>query len=285
MRRKFATYLIAGTLLAASVAGTIRVYGQGGPIPKNNFAPNSNSNYQPAPSYQPTPFNQPTPFYSPVPPSAIPLGSNNPPVNGWGQHPTNYYPIQSGNSRRIYIQDKDGNFEPIEKEQGALHSPENMQKIVKTEQQMQNALSVIRSPDSNEATKKEAKDFVAKYLKAEFKADQDSRRGHVERLEKQVEQLRKQLTNRDESQDRLIELRMQLLENDATGLSFPDAWANLPGPSHVGGFPPTMGYSVGPQFPNLPPFSPIQSLPVQSTPSPNVLGTPTPTPNSIPLRP
>ena len=61
--------------------------------------------------------------------------------------------------------------------------------IAKAEQQLQNALSQIRSPDANEAAKKEAKDIVAKYLKAEFKADQDSRRGHVERLEKQVERI------------------------------------------------------------------------------------------------
>ena len=131
MKRKFVTSLIVGTLLAASVAGTIRVYGQGGPIPKAKFAPDSNSNYRPAPSYQPAPS-----FYAPVPPSGIPLGSHNLPVNGWPQQPmvTNNYPMQHGNSRRAFIQNKDGNFELIEMEQGAPHSPEDMQQILQAEQ-------------------------------------------------------------------------------------------------------------------------------------------------------
>ncbi len=137
--------------------------------------------------------------------------------------------IGHGSSRFTFV-NKDGIIESIKKEPGANLSKKEFDLLNETRQKVQNAVSQLRSPDADESKRKDAKELIAKYLKAEFQADQGSRREQVERLEKQVEQLKNQLSKRDESQDKLIELRLQLLENDASGLSFPESWGNLPGP-------------------------------------------------------
>ena len=179
--------------------------------------------------------------------------------------------MPGGKHNHAFILKKsDGTFEQIEKEPGVPFSPEEMQQVNEARQKLHEAISQVRSPDVVEAKKKESKDLIAKYLKAEFKADQESRREQVERLEKQVEQLRKQLTKRDESQDKLIELRLQLLENDAAGLSFPDSWGSLSGPQHPGGYPsanafptpPQYGINTGAAYPytNSPPIQPVPSF-------------------------
>lgn len=151
----------------------------------------------------------------------------------------------------------DGTIERVEKEPGVPFSPEEVQQSMDARQRLQNTVSLMKAPDADEAKKKDAKQLIANYLKAEFQWDQEARREQLDRLEKQIDLLKKQLTKREESQEKLIELRLQLLENDASGLSFPEAWANLSdGQSH---WPTT-----GPNASGPPPSSPY--------PSPNVYG-------------
>ena len=280
MKRNFAVYLVFGTVLAASAAGTIRVFGQSGPNrPSNNYAVNG-SNYQPQPygvggGIQTGPY-IPIQNYGVAGLPPQPMGGNqfqpNPNMQG------------SKHNHAFILKKSDGSFEQIEKEPGVPFSPEEMQQVNDARQKLQNAISQVRSPDADDSKKKESKDLIAKYLKAEFKADQESRREHVERLEKQVAQLRKQLTKRDESQDKLIELRMQLLENDASGLSFPDSWGNLSGPQPFVGQPGFGGNPMPP--PNTPIPSYFPSGPIFFTANPDrPLSPSSPIPSNVPAKP
>ena len=264
MNRKFAVYLVIGTMLAASTAGAMRVFSQSSPDrPGNNISP----------FYSPTPYGVNT-----VPVYQAPSGSNgampHQPLSG--NLIQNNPGMPSGNNHVFKIRKSDGTFESIAREPGVSFTLEDQLQANEAKQKLQNAISQVRSPDADDAKKRQSRDIIAKYLKAEFKADQESRREQVERLEKQVEQLRKQLTKRDESQDKLIELRLQLLENDAAGLSFPDAWASLSGPQHPGGYPsanffptpPLNGFNPGSafSFTYSPPNQPVPSY----TPSGNL---------------
>lgn len=121
--------------------------------------------------------------------------------------------------------------------------------------ELRDSLSKLRSTDASESDKKAARETIEKFLKEEFERDQKNRREHVERLEEQVSKLRKQLDKRQESQSKIIALRMQLLENDAEGLSFPEGFNELQningGNPHINGGNPRSVYP-----PNYQPFSP-----------------------------
>jgi len=94
-------------------------------------------------------------------------------------------------------------------------------------QRLRDSLSKLRDPKASEPEKKEAREAIEKFLKGEFERDLKSRQEHIERLETQVSTLRKQFDKRQESQAKIIALRMQLLENDAEGLSFPEGFNEL----------------------------------------------------------
>ncbi|HUP81960.1 MAG TPA: hypothetical protein VM260_25640 [Pirellula sp.] len=215
MKRKFTTYLFISAVLAA---GAVQVFGQNGGLPnrpQNSSQNNNRSQLDFTNGNRRADGSQ----YSATPVQTSPGPSV--PVQGWPIH----------GPQKFNIVTKEGTIERIEKTPGERLSNEEQDQISESRQKIQNAVTQIRSFDVDEAKRKDAKELIAKYLKVEFQADQESRREHVERLEKQVEQLKKQLTKREESQGKLIELRMQLLENDASGLSFPDSWGNLSGPT------------------------------------------------------
>ncbi|MCY2982811.1 MAG: hypothetical protein NTY15_04150 [Planctomycetota bacterium] len=94
-------------------------------------------------------------------------------------------------------------------------------------QALREAQSKLRAPDASESDKKEARAAIEKFLEDEFERDQKMRREQVTRLEEQVSKLRKQLDKREQSKSKIIELRMQLMENDAEGLSFPESFNEL----------------------------------------------------------
>ncbi len=94
-------------------------------------------------------------------------------------------------------------------------------------QALREAQAKLRAPDASETDKKEARTSIEKFLEDEFERDQKMRREQVTRLEEQVSKLRKQLDKREQSKSKIIELRMQLMENDAEGLSFPESFSEL----------------------------------------------------------
>lgn len=254
MKRNFTAYLVLGAILAAGAAGGMQVFGQGGPNRQMNSFPSNGPGNGPSngPSngphqnpMGPINFNLTTQGFSPNP-------TVGPPLFGYALPHMPVPHMPSG--RAAIIVKKDGTIERIEKEPGVSYTPDEMQAVNESKQKLHIAVAQIKSPDAEATKKKEAKEFIAKYLKAEFQADQESRREQVERLEKQVEQLKKQLAKREESQDKLVELRLQLLENDASGLSFPDSWGSLSGQ------PPITGYSMQPPVIGIPP-QPYSSQP------------------------
>ncbi len=90
-------------------------------------------------------------------------------------------------------------------------------------------IQTLQSPDSSDEQRAEARTQVAEVLRKQFDEDLANRRRQLEELEKQLTRLRHQLQNRGESRDKLVELRLQLLENEASGLGFPASWSHFPG--------------------------------------------------------
>ena len=256
MKRNFTAYLVLGAILFAGVASSMQVLGQSGPNRQMNGFPSNGPGIGPGNG----------PYQNPIGPTNPPVYTTQGiPLNPMYGTPTVGYAIpHMPNGRPAVIVKKDGTIDRIEKEPGVPFSPEEMQAINETKQKLQIAVAQIKSPDAEATKKKEAKEFIARYLKAEFQADQESRREQVERLEKQVEQLKTQLAKREESQDKLVELRLQLLENDASGLSFPDSWGSLSGQPPYAGYPmqpPVIGSPSQP-YPAQPSYQPYP-MPIQ----------------------
>ncbi len=208
------------------------------------------------------------PANTPPPSGSMPPGVPLQQANGTGFYSYSGPPKQDPMQMRPYKQvlfviKKDGTLERIEKPAGVALTPEEMQQATEAREQLQAAVRTIKSPDADDTKRIEAKQLISKYLKAEFQWDQDGRREQVQRLETQLAELKKQLSKREDSQDKLIDLRLQLLENDATGLSFPEAWANIAiGPMATPQYP--SYYSSGP----VPSYAPYPN-PAYSTPKHN----------------
>ena len=140
---------------------------------------------------------------------------------------------------------------------------------IEDHRELRDSLSKLRASDASESDKKAARETIEKFLEDEFERDQKNRREHVERLEEQVSKLRKQLDKRQESQAKIIALRMQLLENDAEGLSFPEGFnelQNMNGGNPRSGYPPNTSYVAPPNIgggisPPSPPYSPYPPYP------------------------
>jgi hypothetical protein len=127
---------------------------------------------------------------------------------------------------------------------------EDIKKSFEASQKIREAIAKFRNSNASESEKKVARAAIESQLNEQFKLDQKRRRNQLEQLEQQVSKLRKQLEKRDESQAKIIELRMQLLDNDADGLSFPESFNDM---NIYNGGPAV--YSFGPSLPN-PPLGP-----------------------------
>lgn len=90
--------------------------------------------------------------------------------------------------------------------------------------QIQLAAQKLRSPDSTEKERADARSLVAEGLREEFDADLSRRVEKLTQLEKQLEQLKAHVQKRREARDQLVQMQVQLLENEATGLAFPAEW-------------------------------------------------------------
>jgi hypothetical protein len=130
-----------------------------------------------------------------------------------------------------------GNFPPM------VHPRDDRQEEVRQ------AIAKFKSPRSNDQEKKEAKEKITTYLRDVYQRDQKHRRDQIARLEAQLDRLKKQVEKHDAAQGKMIDLRIQMLETEADGLSFPDSWMNLSGP----GAPIPM---PGPWSPGMPGMQP-----------------------------
>jgi hypothetical protein len=157
--------------------------------------------------------------------------------------------------------------------------------------QLDDAFRTFRSEDSSDQDRAKARTTLSSYLTAQFDHDQEMRRKQIKSLEEEVDKLKKQIAKREESKDKLVDLRLTLLENDANGLAFPPAFNQIPGANGPGFGPPGAVYSV-PGLNYLPPGTyrgpgtsrgfgqtgPYSAIPMEGTPS-------YPTNNSYPTPP
>jgi len=249
MKRKFAASVGIGFMLVLGTASDIRLFGQqngNGPDRPNNPGPNfpgqSPSGRSPfereAPNFNPSQQQNymPPPQGYPIPPTPQFANGQRMEVNGQRMVP-HTYTTRTPDGREVTTT--------------VMRPDEQVNRLHASHQVLRDAQTKLRSPDATDSDKKEARESIAKYLKEEFERDQKMRREQVERLEEQVSKLRKQLDKRQESQSKIIELRMQLLENEAEGLAFPESFNELNG---FPGGPQLHAYPAGPHVisPNSP---------------------------------
>ncbi|MBL8819851.1 MAG: hypothetical protein JNL58_27750 [Planctomyces sp.] len=86
------------------------------------------------------------------------------------------------------------------------------------------AIRVLQDSEVNEEQRTAARETIRKVLAAQFDADMTSRQQQLADLEKKLARLKIQFQKRQESRSKLVELQIQLLENEATGLGFPASW-------------------------------------------------------------
>jgi hypothetical protein len=135
---------------------------------------------------------------------------------------------------------QEGEFKVVTKN---LNDSQTRESFVEGKKVLAEAVQTLRSESSSEEKRADAKKAITKYLEAHFDHDQKKRREQLDSLEAQVVKLKAQLEKRSQSKDQLIELRLTLMENDASGLSFPQSWTQLPGvetypqPANYPGYP------------------------------------------------
>lgn len=228
MKRKFAASVGIGFMLVLGTASGIRLFGQqngNGPDRPNNPGPNFPGQSPPGrgsfgpdggPNFNPSQqqnYMPPQQGY-PIPPTPQFANGQRMEVNGQRMVPYTYT-TRTPDGREVTTT--------------VMRPDEQVNRLHASHQVLRDAQTKLRSPDATDSEKKEARESIAKYLKEEFERDQKMRREQVERLEEQVANLRKQLDKRQDSQSKIIELRMQLLENEAEGLAFPESFNELNG--------------------------------------------------------
>lgn len=112
---------------------------------------------------------------------------------------------------------------------GPGSDPPSTTRNTSQQQQLGEAVRVLQNPESTDEQRSTAREFVQQALRQQFASDLENRRKQLAAMEKQLTQLREQLTRRADAMEKLVDLRLQLLENEASGLAFPEAWSRLPG--------------------------------------------------------
>ena len=143
---------------------------------------------------------------------------------------------------------------------------EQMQERAKMEQKIRQWVGTIRSPEAEEAEKTEAKSKLKEAMLERFQKEQKQRKEKVEQLEEQLAKLKKQIEKREESFPKLVDLRIQLIEQDSEG-DMPELSITppmMPSPTYQIGLPPppTIGNGAIPPNGNFG----IQSVPLFTTP-------------------
>lgn len=198
MKRTKLAYQLVATAIATVAMGGNDLLAQDNNFPSARptfngvpFQSPPNPNFSP---YQPTNGSVP-PFY-PNP------GSISVPGTGYGEYaPAQFAP----------------NYGPPGSFPNSGNSPEQMQERMNTEQKMRQWISKIQSSESEETEKTEAKSKLREAMLERFQKEQKLRKEKVEQLEEQLAKLKKQIAIREESFPKLVDLRIQLIEQDTNG--------------------------------------------------------------------
>lgn len=160
-------------------------------------------------------------------PGMLPAQNNNYGYAASSYPPPTYPGSLPQNELMVY---RDGEFEVIQN----TNEPHQIVEAREASKVLSDAVQTLRSESSKESERADAKKTLTQYLRAHFEHDEKKRREQVESLEAQVVKLKAQLEKRTQSKEQLIELRLKLLENDASGLAFPQSWSLLPGMENGG---------------------------------------------------
>ncbi len=248
--------------------------GQNGPNPNGPYDSARNNYPQGNPTLTPNSFGQ----------TFGPSSPNQPPMNGppsfFQQVPSwnHSYTVQTYPGYPGLPPAPEGNFE-------------QMQERAKMEQKIRQWVGTIRSAESAEDEKTEAKSKLKEAMLERFQKEQKQRKEKVEQLEEQLAKLKKQIEKREESFPKLVDLRIQLIEQDSEG-DMPELSLTppmIPSPSYPNGFPPS---PLTPGVGAIPPngnFG-IQPIPLFTTPgalpqNPQLYSQPNGSPLNPPVQP
>ncbi len=112
---------------------------------------------------------------------------------------------------------------------GPGNDPRSTNRNTSQQQQLGEAVRALQNPESSDEQRSTAREFVQQALRQQFETDLENRQKQLAAMEKQLTRLREQLAKRAEAMEKLVDLRLQLLENEASGLAFPEEWSRLPG--------------------------------------------------------
>lgn len=180
------------------------------------------------------------------------------------------FPGQPGPKPEL-LELEDGKFKIVTKENS---TPEDWQANAKARQKLADAMQKLQSTDVDEKEQTEARNLLSNFLEVQFDHDITKREQQINDLQKQIDKLKSQLDKRKTSKEKMIEMRLTLMENETNGMGFPPAWNALPS---AGG--PANYYVPAPNFtqPLTPSYYRAPGLP-----DPNYGGAPVPYTDSNP---
>lgn len=103
-------------------------------------------------------------------------------------------------------------------------SPEQRAAQQVAQGKLREAEQAFRSDKSSDEEKAKAKSLLRAYFSAQFQHDLEIRKEQIKQLEEQLAKLRSVVDKRAASMEKIVDLRMTLLENDSNGLGFPHAF-------------------------------------------------------------
>lgn len=168
------------------------------------------------------------------------------------------FPGQPGFAPEL-LELEDDKFKIISKENP---TQEDWQTDRKAKEKLSIAMQKLKSTDGDDKEVEESRTLVSNYLDAQFDHDITKREKQIGDLQKQIDKLKSQLDKRKTSKEKMIEMRLTLMENETNGLGFPPAWNVLPtstGPSNfyapansgpMPNFVPPQPAYANPSFPN-----------------------------------
>lgn len=175
------------------------------------------------------------------------------------------FPGQPGPKPEL-LELEDGKFKIVTKENS---TPEDWQANAKARQKLADAMQKLQSTDVDEKEQTEARNLLSNFLEVQFDHDITKREQQINDLQKQIDKLKSQLDKRRASKEKMIEMRLTLMENETNGMGFPPAWNALPS---VGGGP--ANYYV--PAPNFTQPQPPMYYRAPVVPDPNYGGAPIP---------
>lgn len=220
-------------------------------------APSAPSPMVPHSAWEAPPASLPAPVATVVPYPSVPYPS----VAGTGSvaaiaHPFGMARVHSAAPKFELLLLEDDQF-IIERLDG-LPTSEQREAQQRVHEKLREADQMVRNEKGSDEEKAEAKRLIRSYFSAQFQNDLKVRKEQIQQLEEQLGKLKSIVEKRAEQMDKIVDLRMTLLENDSKGLGFPPAFHQIPQIDFV---QPGPGMPWGPATPRTMTPSPLGTYP------------------------